>query len=609
MFVFYFVRYHSVRTPGCRSGPVRNRKHIFLCTSIPRGGERHMRGCLRGVPAVARLGPLLLLPGWSGRLLRHWIQGNLGLGSLALREVVASFRAWAPSISDLLRRSGLQGGWCWFGCLLSWRRFGATGSRRRAGAFGEELSHRLRRLLSLRETFSEVLHSWSKQATWRVRSAVEGNFIRLFHLRHREPWLALQHDETGHRASNRFGLWRYAEPGPLHFSGPWVRQNPDRHPHWRASWLEKPEAQPSRCSSAWLGWMCRPRLPSDSRGRAEMCGHGLIQRRQMLVSFLFSAINGSESGWSRGADARWIGHAPRFRELVMHIFGKKGDERWRRAWWYPGKKHLSSLLRDGSSPSSLTAFVITRMTSSSAFSLALREAYDGKRAGSATEPDNSSASEATRERLSSSSLSLTPNEITSLAAAEGYWSSWVKRTECSLCDSEACGHWADASSLVTGCSNPLPRCFFLTGPWEEENGRARGAESLSGKKAILEGREARLKLSQWEQSATLSTASVWDFPKHDTHSAWVSSACRGDLHVYNDGAAFATTPFEICSFRGSGDRRRMAAGMTESVSWAYERSNPAAEAFQRRIPASAKSQRRREFVAEEKKSELQWPPP
>ncbi len=234
----------------------------------------------------------------------------------------------------------------------------------------------------------------------------------------------------------------------------------------------------------------------------------------------------------------------------------------------PVKKHLSSLLRDGSSPSSLTAFVITRMTSSSAFSLALEEADDGKRAGSATEPDNSSASEATRERLSSSSLSLTPNEITSLAAAEGYWSSWVKRTECSLCDSEACGHWADASSLVTGCSNTLPRSFFLTGPWEEENGRARGAESLSGMKAILEGREARLKLSQWEQSATLSTASAWDFPKHDTHSAWVSSACRGDLHVYNDGAAFATTPFEICSFRGSVDRRRMAAGMTESVSWA-----------------------------------------
>ncbi len=47
------------------------------------------------------------------------------------------------------------------------------------------------------------------------------------------------------------------------------------------------------------------------------------------------------------------------------------------------------------------------------------EADDGKRAGSVTEPDNSSASEATRERMSSNSLSLTPNEIMSLAAVEG----------------------------------------------------------------------------------------------------------------------------------------------------------------------------------------------
>ncbi len=90
----------------------------------------------------------------------------------------------------------------------------------------------------------------------------------------------------------------------------------------------------------------------------------------------------------------------------------------------PEENHSSSLLRDGSSgrdhssPSSLTAFVIMRMSSSSALSLALREADDGKRAGSVTEPNNSSASEAARERMSSSSLSLTPNEM-SLAAAEG----------------------------------------------------------------------------------------------------------------------------------------------------------------------------------------------
>ncbi len=41
---------------------------------------------------------------------------------------------------------------------------------------------------------------------------------------------------------------------------------------------------------------------------------------------------------------------------------------------------------DHSSPSSLTAFVMMQMSSSSALSLALREEDDGKRAGSVTEP-------------------------------------------------------------------------------------------------------------------------------------------------------------------------------------------------------------------------------
>ncbi len=126
------------------------------------------------------------------------------------------------------------------------------------------------------------------------------------------------------------------------------------------------------------------------------------------------------------------------------------------------------------------------------------------------------------------------NEIMSLAAMEGRWSCWVKRTgECSLCgDGEARGHWAGMSLLVTGCSNPLLRCFFLTGPWEEEKGEGGwGTESLSEKKDIRAHREARLKLSQWEQSVPWRAESAWDFTKHDTHSAWESSACRGDLHV------------------------------------------------------------------------------
>ncbi len=75
------------------------------------------------------------------------------------------------------------------------------------------------------------------------------------------------------------------------------------------------------------------------------------------------------------------GHA-----TISCISGKKGDECLPRAWWCPRRNHLSSLLRvgssggDHSSPSSLTAFVITRMSSSSTLSLALRKADDAKRA-------------------------------------------------------------------------------------------------------------------------------------------------------------------------------------------------------------------------------------
>ncbi len=50
-----------------------------------------------------------------------------------------------------------------------------------------------------------------------------------------------------------------------------------------------------RCGSARLGQMARSCLPSDSCGWAEMCVHRLIQRRQVLVSFFFSAVNRCES--------------------------------------------------------------------------------------------------------------------------------------------------------------------------------------------------------------------------------------------------------------------------------------------------------------------------
>ncbi len=61
-----------------------------------------------------------------------------------------------------------------------------------------------------------------------------------------------------------------------------------------------------------------------------------------------------------------------------------------------------------------------------------------QKAGVSHRADNSSGSEAARERLSSISSSLPPNEIMSLAAAEGLWSCCLKRTgECSLSEKKA----------------------------------------------------------------------------------------------------------------------------------------------------------------------------
>ncbi len=76
-------------------------------TSAKRVGKRHIRCCLRGGPAVARL-------------LRCRIQGDLGPGP------------W------------LSGGWRLLSCLLSRHRPRANGSSRKAGALREEVSHHLR---------------------------------------------------------------------------------------------------------------------------------------------------------------------------------------------------------------------------------------------------------------------------------------------------------------------------------------------------------------------------------------------------------------------------------------------------------------------------------
>ncbi len=78
------------------------------------------------------------------------------------------------------------------------------------------------------------------------------------------------------------------------------------------------------------------------------------------------------------------------------------------------------------------------------------------------------------------------------------------------------------------CHRPLKssaRCFFLTDPWEEENGKARVADSLSEKKAYRERREARLKHSQCEHSAPLGVAS---FSPSVTHTQCECHQRAGD---------------------------------------------------------------------------------
>ncbi len=132
--------------------------------------------------------------------------------------------------------------------------------------------------------------------------------------------------------------------------------------------------------------------------------------------------------------------------------------------------------------------------------------------------------------------------------------------------------------------------------WGGRKGGVRGTESLSEKKAIRARREARMKLSQWEQSVPLRA-----------ESALASSACRGDLHVFqwqhrfcNNAVKFALL---VRLFGSTPDSCRgwpsLQVGLCEVLIWLLE-------AFQRRIPASVKSQRGREFVAEEKKSEMWW---
>ncbi len=278
-----------------------------------------------------------------------------------------------------------------------------------------------------------------------------------------------------------------------------------------------------------------------------MCGHGLIQRGQALVSYLFHATNGCESGRSRWTDARQVWGSPRYCELIMD-FGEEGDECWRWARWRPGKNHSSSLLRDGSSgwdhssPSSLTAFVMARMSSSSALGLALREYDNGQRAGSVTEPANSSASEtASFHRLSSNSPSLMANKIMSLAAAEGRWSCWAKRTGETLSlwwwrGTRALSWCEHAKKRLLDSSAPLFFPHRSLGGIKQEGARGGVALWKESYSRVQRGKTEALTVRAFcpaERSVSMGFPQTW-------HTQRECHQRAGDSRTfYNDGASFA----------------------------------------------------------------------
>ncbi len=236
------------------------------------------------------------------------------------------------------------------------------------------------------------------------------------------------------------------------------------------------------------------------------------------------------------------------------------------------------------------------MSSSSVLGLALRGKDTGKRAGSVTEPDNSSVSEATREGLSSISPSLPSDDILSLAAADGCWSGCVKRTgESSLfCDGEARGHWADMNPLVFSCSNPLPRRFFPGRKRAEGQSRFLKIKlSASAERRDWNSRNERLSLA--ERSVSVGIPQAWH-----TLSVTVISLQGSPAHFTMTAQHLKQRRARICSFcEALLDSRQMAAGERPGICKLSAARGP----IQLLRHSNGKSLRQRR-VSEEKSSSL-----
>ncbi len=111
----------------------------------------------------------------------------------------------ALTSAESWQAEGRETGRCRLRRLLSRRSLGATLSSCWAGALGQEVSHSLWRLLCLCEVLSESFHRRSKEAAGGNWSIKDGDLVHVLNLRQREPQVALEHPQAGHRPSYGLG--------------------------------------------------------------------------------------------------------------------------------------------------------------------------------------------------------------------------------------------------------------------------------------------------------------------------------------------------------------------------------------------------------------------
>ncbi len=243
-----FFHYHSDGCVGRLYGPCSN-KHNSLCNPEENGVQRGFsrEAFLVGGPAVAGLDPLLFLSADQEDA------GGAGSNAIIGSGPWRFGKGWRLAERERARICWVLAGWgaetagAGFAGCLGRRSLGATLSSCWAGALGQEVSHSLWRLLCLCEALSESFHRRSKEAAGGNWSIKEGDPVRILNLHQREPQVALEHYQAGHRPSYGLGggLGGLAKPGLLHFSAAWESQDQAQtRLRQRGAWPDRPGEPP-----------------------------------------------------------------------------------------------------------------------------------------------------------------------------------------------------------------------------------------------------------------------------------------------------------------------------------------------------------------------------